>query len=96
FSRDWSSDVCSSDLAAEAVRGSFREGGHVRVGGVRVMVDVDPEVVVLDVRLGSGEVLESVVEEGVDDLTRVEVEVAAGVVATVAIGRASCRARAPV
>src|SRR3546814_12769230 len=54
--RDWSSDVCSSDLDAEAVAGGVAD---LDLAGPRLPVDVDAElsrdrVDVVDVEVGEG------------------------------------------
>src|SRR3546814_14558722 len=54
--RDWSSDVCSSDLDAEAVAGGVAD---LDLAGPRLLVDVDSElsrdrVDVVDVEVGEG------------------------------------------
>src|SRR3546814_10329751 len=54
--RDWSSDVCSSDLDAEAVAGGVAD---LDLAGPRLLVDVDAElsrdrVDVVDVEVGEG------------------------------------------
>src|SRR5690606_40877236 len=51
FSRDWSSDVCSSDLARRAITRHMKRAGRV---WIRIFPDVPVTKKPAEVRMGSG------------------------------------------
>src|SRR5690606_40712514 len=89
FSRDWSSDVCSSDLGAEEGAPIARVGAARLIAGT-VLESLPPTVIAVGLLVGVGAFLNAVLNsQGVES----EVWQAAGVPFVFEIGRASWRER---